>query len=63
MSPILDARTSSLGSDRSVEVIRALVGIAQSECVCELHLSRCLLTDTGERARIQPFLYESVTSA
>ena len=35
-----------------------MVNVAQSECVCQLHLSVCLLTDAGERAGIQPFLYE-----
>lgn len=57
MNPKSD--TGSREPLRAVEAIRKAVNIAQSECVCQLHLSLCLLTDTGERAGIQPFLYES----
>lgn len=46
-----------------VDAIRLAMNIAQSECVCKLHLSVCLLTDRGERAGFQPFLYESELSA
>ena len=49
--------------DLLVEAIRMAVNIAQSECVCQLHLSVCLLTDTGVRAGLQPFLYETVLAA
>lgn len=45
--------------DLPVDAIRLAINIAQSECVCTLHLSVCLLTDRGERAGFQPFLYES----
>jgi len=56
MNPNTDTRSSF--NDASVEAIRLAVNIAQSECVCLLHLNVCLLTDAGERAGIQPFLYE-----
>lgn len=56
MNPNADTRSSF--TESSVEAIRLAVNIAQSECVCLLHLKVCLLTDTGERAGIQPFLYE-----
>lgn len=46
-----------------VDAIQLALNIAQSECVCSLHLSVCLLTDTGERAGFQPFLYESEAPA
>jgi hypothetical protein len=46
-----------------LDAIRMSVHLAQSECVCQLHLSVCLLTDGGERAGIQPFLYESGVTA
>jgi hypothetical protein len=57
MNPNADTRF--ITADLAAEAIRLAVNIAQSECVCQLHLSVCLLTDAGERARIQPFLYES----
>ena len=41
----------------SVEGIQLAVNVAQSECVCHMHLPVCLLTGSGERAGIQPFLY------
>lgn len=56
MNPNADTRSSF--NEASVEAIRLAVNIAQSECVCLLHLQVCLLTDRGERAGIQPFLYE-----
>ena len=56
MNPNADTRSSF--NDALLEGIRLAVNIAQSECVCLLHLKVCLLTDTGERAGIQPFLYE-----
>ena len=56
MNPNADTRSSF--TEASVEAIRLAVNIAQSECVCLLHLKVCLLTDTGEPAGIQPFLYE-----
>lgn len=46
-------------ADLPVDDVRLAMNIAQSECVCNLHLSVCLLTDRGERAGFQPFLYES----
>jgi hypothetical protein len=52
-------RSSFATSLLSMEAIRRAVNIAQSECVCQLRLTVCLLTDTGERAAIQPFLYAS----
>jgi hypothetical protein len=54
-----DARARHAPADLPVEAIRLAINIAQSECVCMLHLSVCLLTDAGERAGFQPFLYES----
>ncbi|MBA2961939.1 MULTISPECIES: hypothetical protein [Ramlibacter] len=42
----------------SVEAIRLAVNVAQAECICQVHLRVCLLTEAGERAGIQPFLYE-----
>lgn len=63
MNPSFDSSTSAFLPASSVEHIRALVNIAQSECVCHSHLSVCLLTATGERAGIQPFLYEAGTPA
>jgi hypothetical protein len=56
-------RFARVPADLSVDAIRLEMNIAQSECVCVLHLSVCLLTDTGERAGFQPFLYESELSA
>ena len=58
MNPNADTRSSFAAADASVEAIRLAVNVAQSECVCLLHLKVCLLTDTGEPAGIQPFLYE-----
>jgi hypothetical protein len=58
MNPNAAARSSFLTTALSADTIRLMVNVAQSECVCQLHLSVCLLTDTGERAGIQPFLYE-----
>ncbi len=43
--------------ESSFEAIRLAVNIAQSDCVCRLHLCVCLLTETGERAGLQPFVY------
>lgn len=37
--------------------IRAAVQSAQEQCVCEMHSAFCILTDSGERAAIQPFVY------
>ncbi|KQT11280.1 hypothetical protein [Ramlibacter sp. Leaf400] len=54
---------SFVTADLSVESIRLAVHIAQCECVCQLHLTVCLLTDAGERAGLQPFLYEPGTPA
>ena len=59
MDPDGDPRASRMPADPAVDAIRLAMNIAQSECVCTLHLSVCLLTDTGERAGLQPFLYES----
>ena len=58
-----ETRSGLVTADLSVEAIRTAVNIAQSECVCQLHLSICLLTDAGERAGIQPFLYEAAMQA
>lgn len=55
MDLAIDANAASA---RAIEAIRQVVNIAQCECVCMLHMCVCLLTDTGERAGIQPFLYE-----
>ena len=54
-----EARGRHVPADIPVDAIRLATNIAQCECVCKLHLSVCLLTDTGERAGFQPFLYES----
>ena len=51
MNPNADTRSRSFTGGLSPEAIRLMVNVAQSECVC-------LLTDAGERAGIQPFLYE-----
>lgn len=56
MDPTPDANAAS--GHVPIEVIRQAVNIAQCECVCRLHVCVCLLTETGERAGIQPFLYE-----
>jgi hypothetical protein len=56
MNPKADVDTA--GASASIEAVRRTVNIAQCECVCTLHTSVCLLTDIGERAGIQPFLYE-----
>lgn len=58
MDPKAETRTSCLAAGLSVEAIRLAVNVAQSDCVCRLHLCVCLLTDTGEKAGLQPFLYE-----
>jgi hypothetical protein len=58
MDPNAETRCAFVTPDLSVETIRMAVNIAQSECVCQLHLGLCLLTDAGERAGIQPFVYE-----
>jgi hypothetical protein len=52
-------RARRVPADVPVDAIRLAMNVAQSECVCKLHLSVCLLTDTGERSGFQPFLYES----
>ena len=54
-----ESRTRRVPAEFPVDAIRLATNIAQSECVCKLHLSLCLLTDTGDRAGFQPFLYES----
>ena len=53
----MDPNTDSASATASIEAIQQAVNIAQCECVCT-HACVCLLTDTGERAGIQPFLYE-----
>ena len=58
-----EARARRVPAEVPVDAIRLALNIAQSECVCSLHLSVCLLTDTGERAGFQPFLYESEAPA
>jgi hypothetical protein len=58
MDPNAESRSRFVMANLSVDAIRLAVNIAQSECLCQLHLSVCLLTDAGERAGIQPFLYE-----
>ena len=58
MSPNAEARSSATANTVPVEAIRVAVNIAQCECVCQLHLCFCLLTDTGRRELVQPFLYE-----
>lgn len=58
-----EARAWRVPSDIPVDAIRLALNIAQSECICSLHLSVCLLTDTAERAGFQPFLYESEWAA
>jgi hypothetical protein len=50
------ARSSS--GTASLSAIQLAVNVAQSECICHMHLRVCLLTASGERASIQPFLYE-----
>jgi hypothetical protein len=52
------ARSSSGAASLSIEAIQLAVNVAQSECICHMHLRVCLLTASGERASIQPFLYE-----
>lgn len=52
------ARSSSGTASLAVEAIQLAVNVAQSECVCHMHLPLCLLTGSGERASMQPFLYE-----
>ena len=54
-----ETRARRVAAEFAVDAIRLATNIAQSECVCKMHLSVCLLTDTGERAGFQPFLYES----
>lgn len=61
MNPKADVNTAIARA--SIEAIRQTVNIAQCECVCTLHMCVCLLTDTGERAGIQPFLYEQGSAA
>lgn len=61
MNPKADANAAS--AHASLEAIRQAVNLAQCECVCTLHICVCLLTDTGERAGIQPFLYEQGSAA
>jgi hypothetical protein len=51
-------RSSSGAASLSIEAIQLAVNVALSECVCHVHLRFCLLTASGERAGIQPFLYE-----
>ena len=63
MNPNAESGPGFTTQDLLVEAIRVAVNIAQSECVCQLHLSVCLLTDTGGRAGLQPFLYESALPA
>jgi hypothetical protein len=63
MDPTAKTRSGAATADLLVERIRLAVNIAQSECVCQLHLSVCLLTDAGDRAGIQPFVYEPGMSA
>lgn len=63
MDPNTDARCSRMTAGFPVEASRLAVNIAQSDCVCRLHLCVCLLTDGGERAGIQPFLYEPAQPA
>lgn len=52
------SRSSSGTASLSIEAIRLAVNVALSECVCHMHWRVCLLTASGERASIQPFLYE-----
>lgn len=59
MDPDAENRTGFATDDLSLEAIRLAVNIAQSECVCQLRLAVCLLTDAVQRAGIQPFLYET----
>lgn len=58
MPPTHESPLRPLPPGLSVEAVRLAAHVAQCECVCELHLAVCLLTDTGERASLQPFLYE-----
>jgi hypothetical protein len=58
MDPIADCASSAPAAQGSIQAIRLAVNIAQSDCVCRLHLCMCVLTDAGDRAGIQPFLYE-----
>lgn len=59
METIGEARARPVPADLPVDAIRLAINVAQSECVCHLHLSVCLLTDSGEPAGFQPFMYES----
>lgn len=63
MDPNADRACSASTAHTPIQAIRLAVNIAQSDCVCRLHLCVCLLTDTGERAGIQPFLYEEAEAA
>ena len=58
MDPNAETRYSCRTADLPVEVIRRAVNTAQCDCVCRLHLCVCLLTETAEKAGLQPFLYE-----
>ena len=58
MDPNALARASSGTASLSVEAIQLAVNVAQSECICHMHWPVCVLTGSGERASIQPFLYE-----
>jgi hypothetical protein len=59
MNPNVDPRSASSTAGLALDAIRLAVNVAQSECICQVHWSVCLLTDAGDRAGIQPFLYES----
>jgi hypothetical protein len=63
MDPMAEARSSCLTADSSVDAVWLAVNTAQSDCICRLHLCVCLLTDTGEKAGLQPFLYEEAMTA
>ena len=52
-------RSNRTMADLPQEASRLAVNIAQCECVCLLRQSVCLLTNAGQRAGIQPFLYEA----
>lgn len=59
----MDPNADTASAPASIESIRQAVNVAQCECVCMRHACVCLLTDTGERAGIQPFLYEQGAAA
>lgn len=59
----MDPNADTASAHASIEAIRQAVNIAQCECVCRQHACVCLLTDSGERAGIQPFLYEQGSAA